>query len=220
MLKKIDNAEKWLSERRKGIGGSDAGAVIGVNHWKSNIDLWREKTAPPTTEYETIDRITSAIRYGKDAEKFLREMFKLDFRQYTVDYHEFWLYISDTNPFMFCTLDGEITGDDGKKGILEIKTTTIQNSSQWAEWDDKIPDSYYAQIIHQLICTGWDFAILKAHINYTGKDGTLRAAERHYFFDRTEPQIQADMVYLIEKERQFWECVESNTQPALMLPKI
>lgn len=220
MIKKIDNAEKWLSERRKGIGGSDAGAVIGVNHWESNLDLWREKTAPPITEYETIDRITSAIRYGKYAEKFLREMFKLDFPQYTVDYHEYWLYLNDENPFMFCTLDGEITDDTGCRGILEIKTTTIRNSNQWAEWEDKVPDSYYAQILHQLACTGWEFAILKAHISYTGKSGDLRAAERHYTFRRTDPQIQSDMAYLIERERQFWECVTNNTPPPLILPTI
>ncbi|RXM79824.1 YqaJ viral recombinase family protein, partial [Clostridium tetani] len=26
---------KWLQERQKGIGGSDAGAILGINKWKT-----------------------------------------------------------------------------------------------------------------------------------------------------------------------------------------
>ena len=35
---------EWLRERQNGIGASDAGTIIGVNHWKSNVELWAEKT--------------------------------------------------------------------------------------------------------------------------------------------------------------------------------
>ena len=36
--------EAWLQERKYGLGASDAGAVLGVNHWKTNYQLWEEKT--------------------------------------------------------------------------------------------------------------------------------------------------------------------------------
>ncbi len=36
--------EAWLAERMKGIGGSDAGAVLGVNPWRTEVDVWLEKT--------------------------------------------------------------------------------------------------------------------------------------------------------------------------------
>ena len=35
---------EWLEWRRKGIGGSDASVVCGVNKWKSPVELWMDKT--------------------------------------------------------------------------------------------------------------------------------------------------------------------------------
>lgn len=84
-----------------------------------------------------------AVIFGKRAESQLRELFKLDYPQYTIDCHEFYMYLNDDHPFIFATLDGELTDENERKGILEIKTTTIQNKLQWDDWDDRIPDSYY-----------------------------------------------------------------------------
>lgn len=214
MILKPKNREDWLSMRHKGIGGSDAGAVLGVNKYHSNVDLWNEKTGRVIPDDISCK---PAVIFGKKSEKHLRELFKLDYPQYKVNYHEFYMYVNDEYPFIFATLDGEITDDNGKHGILEIKTTTIQNSSQWEEWEDKIPDSYYAQVLHQLIATGWDFAILKAYIRYY-RDNSLRAAIRHFKINRKD--VQSDVDYLIEKEKAFWECVEKDVKPALILPEI
>ena len=38
------NREEWLNERRSGIGGSDAAAVMGLNPWKSPLDVYLDKT--------------------------------------------------------------------------------------------------------------------------------------------------------------------------------
>jgi Phage-related protein, predicted endonuclease len=47
--------EEWLKCRCRGIGGSDAGAVIGVNKYKTNVDLWAEKhTRNRVTKSRTI----------------------------------------------------------------------------------------------------------------------------------------------------------------------
>ena len=34
---------EWLEQRIKGIGGSDVSSIIGMNPYKSNVDLYREK---------------------------------------------------------------------------------------------------------------------------------------------------------------------------------
>lgn len=34
----------WLSVRKTGIGGSDAAAAVGLNPYKSQLELWLEKT--------------------------------------------------------------------------------------------------------------------------------------------------------------------------------
>jgi putative phage-type endonuclease len=205
---------EWLEKRTNGIGGSDAGAAVGLNKYKSNVDLWKEKTgAVKPTDISG----KPAVAYGKAAEYHLRELFKLDFPEYSVEYSEFRMYFREENPFMFATLDGELTDSDGQRGILEIKTATIQNSAQWDEWNEKIPDSYYAQILHQLACTGWDFAILKAHLRYL-KGDDLRATTRHYKIERKD--VESDIDFLVKKECEFWKCVESNIVPNLILPEI
>ena len=214
MVLKPETHQEWLEQRKCGIGGSDAGTVLGVNKYKSNVELWLEKTGQSEPE-DISDK--PAVKFGKFAEQHLRELFKQDFPDYKVDYHEFWMYQNDKYPFIYATLDGELTAPDGSKGILEIKTTTIQNKSQWDEWEDKIPDSYYAQVLHQLVATGWNFAILKAYIRYY-KDGELRVSIRHYRIDRKDKE--AEMQYLIEHESKFWACVKSKTRPALLLPEI
>ena len=36
--------QEWLDERKKGIGSSEAGTVMGVNHFDTPYKLWRRKT--------------------------------------------------------------------------------------------------------------------------------------------------------------------------------
>ena len=215
MIIKLDNREAWLQARQlQGIGGSEAGCVLGVNKYQNNVELWELKTgrreAPDLSD-------NAAVQFGKFAEPHLRELFKQDYPEYTVDYHEFDMYVNDKYPFIFATLDGEITAPDGSRGILEIKTATIQNRSQWDAWDNQIPESYYAQILHQLAATGWDFAILKAYIRYH-VDGEVRVTIRHYRIDRKD--VESDIEYLIQQEQEFWQCVQDDKMPAQKLPEI
>ena len=34
---------EWLEYRKQGIGGSDAAAIMGLNPWKTAMDVWLEK---------------------------------------------------------------------------------------------------------------------------------------------------------------------------------
>ena len=36
--------EEWLEERKKSLGGSDMGAVLGLNRYRSPYTVWAEKT--------------------------------------------------------------------------------------------------------------------------------------------------------------------------------
>lgn len=209
------NRAEWLECRKKGIGGSDSGSAVGMNRYKSNVKLWREKSGREIPEDISEN---PAVKFGKQAEHVIRELFKLNFPQYSVDYHEFRMHGIRDRPFMYATLDGELTErDTGLKGVLEIKTTTIQNSTQWNEWNDRIPNSYYVQILHQLACTEWNFAILYACINYISK-GEKRTVLRYYRIDRND--VLADMEWLIRQETDFWKSVINNKEPDLILPEI
>ena len=216
MFIEAENREEWLKIRRRGIGGSDAGTAVGMNRYKSNVQLWREKTGIEIPE-DISDK--PAVSFGKQAEPHLRELYKLEHPENTVKYSEFGMHFSDKLPFMFATLDGEITTPDGLRGVLEIKTTEIKASWQWDEWDGRIPDSYYMQVLHQLSCTGFDFAIVMAYIRYITKDGELRYQIRdEYKIDRQ--QVLTDIEWLEEREKNFWRYVVENRTPPLILPEI
>ena len=204
--------EAWLTLRRGGIGGSDAGTVLGLNKYKTNLELWEEKTGRAESEFTGNE----ATRYGQKAEEHIRALFHLDHPDYNLDYHEFRMHGNEKYPFMYATLDGELTGY-GRKGILEIKTATIQNNGQWREWENRIPDTYFAQVVHQLTVTEWDFAYVRAYLRYYSQHGELRATIRDYYIDADD--IKNDAAALIEAETKFWDCVISGREPGLILPE-
>lgn len=210
----LKNREEWLKERRKGIGGSDASAVIGKNPYKTNVDLFEEKTGQCITE--DISQ-KPYVLYGTKAEEPIRELFQLDYPEYVVEHHENRILQNIEYPFLQASLDGELTDKTGRKGIMEIKTTNIFHNIQYEKWKERIPDNYYIQVLHYFIVTGYEFAIVRAHlVSKWGKE--VRTQVKHYFFERDE--LKEDLSYLLEKEIQFWEQVKTKRKPALLLPEI
>lgn len=208
------NEQEWLSGRMNGIGGSDASAVVGMNPYKSNIDLFEEKTGRRVPE--DISEKPYVI-YGKKAEEYIRELFRLDYPEYQVEHHEFRILQSLSHPFMQASLDGELTDQEGRRGILEIKTTNILQSMQYEKWKDRIPDNYYIQVLHYLLVTGYEFVVLRAHlVSEWGQD--KRTTVKHYFIEREE--VREDLDMLLEEEKKFWAYVESGRKPPLILPEI
>ena len=197
-----------------GIGGSDASAVVGMNPYKTNIELFEEKTGR-----RIPDDISQKpyVVYGKNAEEHIRELFKLDYPEYHVEHHEYRILQSIRYPFMQASLDGELEDASGKKGILEIKTTNILQSMQYEKWKDRIPDNYYIQVLHYLLVTGYQFVVLRAHLRSDwGTD--KRTTVKHYFIERDEVEDDLDM--LLKEEIKFWKYVESGRKPPLILPEI
>ncbi|WP_059068365.1 YqaJ viral recombinase family protein [Mediterraneibacter massiliensis] len=205
---------EWLQGRMNGIGGSDASAIVGMNPYKSNIDLFEEKTGRRIPE--DISK-KSCVIYGKKAEAPIRELFKLDYPEYRVEHHEYRILQSLEYPFMQASLDGELTDFEGRKGILEIKTTNILQSMQREKWQERIPDNYYIQVLHYLLVTGYEFVVLRAHLN-TDWGEERRTTVKHYLIERTE--VKEDLKMLLKEEQKFWKYVESGRKPPLILPEI
>ena len=212
-MKTLASHEEWLASRKK-IGGSDAACILGLNPYKSNIELFDIKTG--RAEQEDISD-KPYVKYGTEAEEHLRELFKLDFPQYKVDYVENNIWTNDKYPFAHASLDGWLTDGNGRKGIWECKTTEIINPSQKAKWDNAIPDNYYIQVLHYLLVTEFDFAILKAQLKYRHND-EIWLITKHYHIERSE--VEEDIQYLAEKEKEFWGYIERNERPPLILPDI
>lgn len=216
MIEKIilTSREEWLKHRMQGIGGSEISAVVGLNPYMSNVDLWERKTG--AVEPEDISG-KPYVQYGTQAEPLLRELFKLDFPQYQVFYEENNSFRNSRYPWALASLDGWLRDENGRVGVWECKTTNILQSMQKEKWNHKIPMNYFCQVLFYMAVIEADFAILKAQMK-TEFDGVPYLQTRHYLIERAD--VQEDMDYLMEKGAAFWECVKSKEKPALILPEI
>lgn len=210
----LESHEDWLMERKNRIGGSDAAAVIGLNPYMTNQDLFWFKTGEKEQE-DIGDKWY--VKYGIDAEPLLRKLFALDFPQYEVFYGENNLFVNEKYPFAHASLDGWLKDADGNDGVLEIKTTNIVSSAQKALWNERIPDNYYAQILHNMAVMDAEFAILKAQLKWEINENVFMQT-KHYTFTRAE--VSEDIAYLMDEEKKFWVKKEAGELPALILPSI
>lgn len=182
--------EDWVRARMKGIGGSDAGSILGLNHWKSSVTLWAEKTK--RIQPDDISG-SMAVEAGTRLEPVVAQWFadetgKKVQRRGTLR--------SISHPFMLANVDRWIPKE---KVGLEIKTT---NAFSAKEWDgDEIPSSYYAQCLHYMAVTGapyWYIAVLIG-----GQD----------FRWKTIPRNEEDIKLLMDEEAEFWKHVQDGTMP-------
>lgn len=182
--------EDWMHTRMDGIGGSDAGSILGLNHWKSSVTLWAEKTK--RIKPDDISG-SMAVEAGTRLEPVVAQWFsdetgKKVQRRGTLR--------SISHPFMLANVDRWIPKE---KVGLEIKTT---NAFSAKEWDgDEIPSSYYAQCLHYMAVTGapyWYIAVLIG-----GQD----------FRWKTIPRNEEDIRLLVEEESAFWQHVQDGTMP-------
>ena len=210
----LGSRDEWLQARGKRIGGSEASAVVGLNPYMSNTDLWSIKTGRREAE-DISDK--PYVRYGHDAEPLLRELFKLDFPDYKVGYVDNNLFLNSRYPWAHASLDGWLQDPEGRTGILEIKTTEILQSMQKEKWKDRIPDNYYLQVLHYMMVMEADFACLKAQLKYD-YDGDIYLQIRHYWIERQD--VENDIRILSEKEEEFWHHMQNSTRPATLLPEI
>lgn len=184
--------EEWLADRQKGIGGSDVGAVLGLNKYKSPYTLWAEKTGLLHTE--EVDN--ESMRIGRDLEDYVAKRF-MEATGHTVATSDY-SFQSERYPFMLANVDRLLT--DEPCG-LECKTASTLTRYDFENGD--IPPSYYCQCMHYMAVTGlkkWYIAIL-----VMGKG--------FYWFEinRDEEEIKA----LIEAEEDFWNKVQTGEAPPI-----
>ena len=208
------NTEEWLAYRKTGIGGSEAASIIGMNPWKTNVELWEEKVGMRDPKDISDNPF---VQYGKEAEEHIRALFALDYRDtYLVSAPKDIVYRKGC---MFASLDGELLRiADGKEGILEIKTVGALSGATREKWNGRIPDNYFCQVLHYLAVTEKDFAIVRARFRVVHEDGSVSSREEDYEIERSD--VEEDIKFLVKEEEAFWECVTKKVKPNLRLPRI
>jgi putative phage-type endonuclease len=219
---KSPKKNKWLEEKRKGISGTEASAILGLNPYMTNVELWKYKTG----RKERQEKENEFMKYGRDAEGPLIEMFRLDYPNYKVNVPEpYSLQRNKKYMWMLGTVDAELnslfsadlSGDNSSPdGFLEIKTATIYSNKQKEKWNDGVPDYYYIQILHYfLVNEAYKYCYLKVQLNLKFKDKEKFFKTKHYHFERKDKE--EDLKLLKEKEVEFWEKnVLKDKEPSLV----
>ena len=146
MYKKIPTAgmsnQEWLTLRKTGIGGSDAGSICGVNPFGSPMKVFYDKTS---SKVEELDN--EAVRQGHDLEDYVAQRF-MEASGLKVRRSNF-MYRSVEHPFMIADVDRLVIGEDAG---LECKTASAYNADKWK--DGEIPLHYIMQCYHYMAVTG------------------------------------------------------------------
>ena len=213
-MKVLKDREEWLKNRINGIGGSEISAVVGCNPYLDNVTLWELKTGK--RQPEDISE-KPYVKYGTNAEEHLRELFKLDFPHYEVEYVDNNSWKNSKYPWALASLDGWIIDEQGRKGIFECKTSEVLSSQHKEKWKDQIPQNYYCQCLFYMAVYEAEFCVLKAQLK-TVFDDIPYLQTKHYFINRED--VQEDIDYLMQEGERFWKLIETGQRPALLLPEI
>lgn len=171
---------EWLKLRKGGIGGSDAGAICGLNPYVSPMAVYHDKT---TDNVENFDN--EAMRQGRDLEEYVAQRFTEETGLKVRRSNK--MYWSETYPFMYADVDRLIVGEDAG---LECKTVSPYGADKWK--DGAVPKHYLIQCFHYMIVTGKKTWYIAAVI--FGQEFVYRKIE----WD------EALAEYLIAIESDFW----------------
>ena len=184
--------EEWLRWRKKGIGGSDVSAILGINKWTSAIDLWLDKTNQKNNPVE----VNEAMEWGTILEPVIRKHFSVTTGKPVREVKAMLQH--PEHPFMIADVDGVTTDDNGDPAILEIKTASEYKRDEWLEG---VPTYYLTQVQHYLCVTG----VSKAFVAVLIGGNSFRIYEVD-----ADPEIQQ---MLIAVEKNFWNMVTNMIRP-------
>ena len=201
--------EDWLRFRKRGIGASEVGAIMGLSQYKSNVELFYEKIgqglgynvenlamflgheyeSPIAQLWEYWGGTVESLIENARAKNKVRRMQKVN------------AYIQNPKyPHLFVSLDRRInkhvdqeTGQERGNGALEIKTISGYESDKW---ESGIPPSHVVQVQTQLLVTGWQYGELA--VQKDGRQFDVYPFEKHKGVCRE----------IVKQTTDFWKRVE------------
>lgn len=190
------NRDQWLTVRKGGIGSSDAAAAVGLNPYKSQLELWMEKTGRDDSLPKTDPNDeTSPMYWGTLLESIVAAHYTKRTGNKVRRINAVLQHPKE--PWMLANLDREVISAPDVQ-ILECKTAGINGARLWKEG---VPEYVQLQVMHQLAVTGKQAADVAVLLG--GQELQVHRIERD----------EAMISRLIELERQFWRYVELDQAP-------
>ena len=190
--------EDWLAVRKQGIGSSDAAAAVGLNPYKSQLELWLEKTGRDTSlpKLDPNDEESPAY-WGNILEPIVAAHYSQRTGNRVRRVNAVLQHPDPKLPWMLANIDREVIGVNDVQ-ILECKTAGINGACLWKEG---VPEYVQLQVMHQLAVTGKQAA-----------DVAVLLGGQHLEIHRIE-RDESMIARLIDLERLFWDFVVSDTPP-------
>ncbi|WP_060489790.1 YqaJ viral recombinase family protein [Pseudomonas sp. NBRC 111121] len=190
--------EDWLQIRKQGIGSSDAASAVGLNPYKSQLELWLEKTGrdaglPKADPHDE----ESPLYWGNVLEPIVAWHYSKRSQHKVRRINAVLQHPDPALPWMLANIDREVIGADDVQ-ILECKTAGINGARLWKEG---VPEYVQLQVMHQLAVTGKQAA-----------DVAVLLGGQHLEIHRIT-RDEALIARLIDLERLFWDYVVSDTPP-------
>lgn len=143
--------KEWLEARRKGLGGSDIAAILGVSPWATSMDVFMDK---------------HGLSKDKDSPAKLRgRIFERPIADYYAELNSVGVYpaglVQGQRPFLLGSPDFWVRNPAGQEWGLEIKTA--RSAQDWGpDGSDSIPVYYQTQVHWYMLVTGkkfWDVMV-------------------------------------------------------------
>lgn len=194
----------WLAARRSGLGASDTAAILGLNDWRTPLEVWQEKTSTA----DVVDTSPSiAAEMGGRNEAHIARMVSRDNPEIGKIAPTPGLLRHPDHPWMLATLDRVLVARRVTPlralSLLEIKTTSRWNyKAHWLEgWP---PTSVLVQVQQQLAVTGLPFAWVACWFDHQQQPSLVKV-------DRNDAVIAT----MIDAAEAWWEThVVGGVRPA------
>jgi putative phage-type endonuclease len=185
---------EWLAARHPHIGGSEIGAVLGLNKYKTARQLYEEKIGPVPEDIQPNPKMLAGTRQ----EPLIAQAYA-DITGNAVS-SDGLLRVHPDYPFCSVSLDRVIAdkGDSRGPGVLECKNTTSMFASTW---EQDVPLPYYCQTQWGMFVSGFKWGAICVQID--GWDIRILPVERDDDF----------IAMMLEAAKEFWHCVETRTPP-------
>ena len=191
----MDQLQSWHEERQTGIGGSDVGAIVGVDQYRSPIDLYAEKIGMRLPPVQSIPMMVGNMLEPLVADLYSEQTGAELVQDLRIKRHP-------EHPFMIGHIDRFIKAG----GILECKTAGLRSAHLWGDQGgegDRIPANYELQVQHYLAVTGEPFADVAVLIG--------NSDFRVYRVERSAKAIES----IIKIEADFWDRVQRKEPPLI-----
>ena len=191
----------WLQNRSKGIGGSDIGAICGVNKYSTPRLVYLKKTGQYEEPLKTDNAAKDRMRFGHLLEPIIAEEYairsgkKIAVSPATLVHRDY--------PWALANVDRFIVDDEGKPyGILEVKTAGEFMNDMWDEGELPLYN------IYQL---NWYLWICNLEF---GAFACLVGGNKFYYYEvYRNDELIAEM---LEKGDKFWNYhVKELVEPPL-----